>query len=93
MYLAEAWEASCGVAEAVCVGKQCAFGRHACAGLDGCSHELGVLKRSRGTATTTRMAPQAALLELAAPVTLVGTLAWCSAAMAAACCLGVFVRC
>ena len=42
-----------------------------CAGLDGCSSELGVLKRSRATPASARMAPAALLLELAEPVKLV----------------------
>lgn len=41
------------------------------AGLDGCSSELGVLKRSRATTTNARMAPRALLLELAELVKLV----------------------
>jgi hypothetical protein len=40
-------------------------------GLDGCSSELGVLKKSRATTTNARMAPRALLLELAEPVKLV----------------------
>ncbi len=42
-----------------------------CTGLDGCSAELGVLKKSRATTTNARMAPRALLLELAESVKLV----------------------
>lgn len=47
------------------------------AGLDGCSAELGVLKRSRATTSSTRMAPSVLLLELAEAVKLVrGAAGW-----------------